>query len=144
MSYENETTNQLINDNNMLNDNVIFWSVLADGNDLNRLDIIMEDAKNILAEYGNVNILLKPYTENTDDSCTTMTDYNDAYLSFLLRRGAQHAMRNIEEDETMEDVTVISEPTETYNPIGNNLHQPVLVKNYMIKLYLQKNDYTIN
>jgi len=132
MSYENETANQLSNNND---DNIVFWPVLADGNDLNRLAIILEDAKDILAEHGNVNILLKPYTEGTDDSCTITVDYNDAYLSFSLEKAIQHIMTNINEDETMEGVTVISEPIETYGPFG---------KNYMIRLYLKKNDFTIN
>jgi len=132
MSYENETANQLSNNND---DNMVFWPVLADGNDLNRLAIILEDAKDILAEHGNVNILLKPYTEGTDDSCTITVDHNDAYLSFSLKKAIQHIMTNINEDETMEGVTVISEPIETHGPFG---------KNYMIKLYLKKNDFTIN
>ena len=132
MSYENETANQLSNNND---DNMVFWPVLADGNDLNRLAIILEDAKDILAEHGNVNILLKPYTEGTDDSCTITVDYNDAYLSFSLEKAIQHIMTNINEDETMEGVAVISEPIETHGPFG---------KNYMIKLYLKKNDFTIN
>ena len=132
MSYENETANQLSNNND---DNMVFWPVLADGNDLNRLAIILEDAKDILAEHGNVNILLKPYTEGTDDSCTITVDYNDTYLSFSIEKAIQHIMTNINEDETMEGVTVISEPIETYGPFG---------KNYMIRLYLKKNDFTIN
>ena len=107
-------------------DNVVFWNIDTDGQNWNRFDATMEEAKNILAERGSVCIQLK----------LLVNDCDDAFLSLLLDNAADRAIENIERDESMVDVTVISEPIETCNSNAN--------KNFMLCLYLDKNEHIVN
>ena len=106
--------NQVVLDDNK----TIFWHVFFDDEDFDRLIVAMEDIKDILAEYGNVCIQIKPHA----DDCYDMKLFEDSnddeyidYLSSLLKNGAEYAIKNIDADETMKDVMVISEPVETYD-----------------------------
>ena len=113
---------------NDLFENKVFWNINIDGANWIRFDATMEEAKNILAERGSVCIQLK--LQNM------VSDYSILFLSLLLDKAAERAMTNIQEDDSMQDVNVISESYETYN--SNN------DKVFMLCLYLDKNELIIN
>ena len=99
--------------NNSINDqenNMIFWHVFFDDDDMTRLYAIMKNAKNILAKHGNVCIQLKPQNKDCFDIMLFEDNNNDEYLNYLsslLKDGTDYVLENIKADKTMKSVTPI-------------------------------------